>query len=54
MFHMVMYFCMQLDRQVLSPDEKELPGAGTQASKQFSLIFCRQWVSIEVGEGGTR
>ena len=37
---------MQLDRQVLSPDEKELPGAGTQASKQFSLIFYRQWISI--------
>lgn len=42
-FHMLMYFSMQLDRQVLSCDEKELPGAGTQASKQFWLIFYYHW-----------
>jgi hypothetical protein len=30
---------MQLDMQAVSLEEREEPGAGTQASKQFSLIF---------------
>lgn len=31
-FHMAMYFSMQLDRQLLSLEDMEEPGAGMQAS----------------------
>jgi hypothetical protein len=34
-----MYLSMQLETQPLSWEDMEEPGAGMQASKQFSLIF---------------
>ncbi len=34
-----MYFSMQSVKQVVSDEESELPGLGTQRSKQCSLSF---------------
>lgn len=35
-----MYFSMQAVKQDSSPFESEVPGLGTQRSKQCSLSFC--------------
>lgn len=43
-FHMEMYFSMQFDRHVLSLDDSEVPGFGTQASKQWVLTL---WNSLD-------
>lgn len=38
-FQKAMYFSMQSVRQACSPADMEVPGLGTQASKQCSLTF---------------
>lgn len=38
-FHELMYFSMQFVKQFSSPLESEVPGLGTQRSKQCSLSF---------------
>lgn len=39
-FHMEMYFSMQVERQVCSLEESDEPGVGMHLSKQCSLSFC--------------
>jgi hypothetical protein len=39
-FQAAMYFSMHVVMQVVSPEEREVPGLGTHFSKQFSW---RRW-----------
>jgi len=45
-FHASMYFSMHDERHVCSLDDKEEPGVGMQAEKQFSLIFDIRYFAL--------
>lgn len=45
-FQALMYFSMHWLKQVCSPLEREVPGLGTQRSKQCSLSFCGGGIAL--------